>query len=285
MGDKPEKSAILRRQAEEALQGQVPDLGKLSIKDIQHLVHELQVHQIELEMQNEELRRIQNELEESRDRFSNLYDFAPIGYFTFDKKGFIAELNLTGANLLGIERNLLIKTPFSRYMVPDSGDIFYRHLQDVFRTGSRQTCEIKLINKDKNQFDARLESLAIKDRGGSQCRTAIIDITERKRLESQLLRVQRMESIGILSSGIAHNLNNMLTPMMMSLSILKEKIKDDEGQRLLAVLEKNSERSADLIRQVMSSAQGVEGERKPLGVTQIISEIEKIVQETFPRDI
>ncbi|NJD52506.1 MAG: response regulator [Candidatus Methanoperedens sp.] len=242
---------------------------------------------MELEMQNEELRRTQSELEDSRNRYSNLYDFAPIGYFTFDKNGLIIEVNLTGANKLRIERSFLIKTPFSLYVDFNSKDVFYRHLRNVFRTKTRQSCEIRLVDKNKNQFDVQLESLAVQDREGnfSQCRTAIIDITERKRLESQLLRAQRMESIGILSGGIAHNLNNMLTPMMLSLRMLKEKFKDEQSQKLLTILEMNSQRSADLIKQVMSFARGVEGERKPLEVTHLISEIEKIAEETFPRDI
>ncbi len=185
-----EKSETLRKQAERALKGQIVDLQKLSTEDVQSLVHELQVHQMELEMQNEELRRTQNELEESRNRYSNLYDFAPIGYFTFDKNGHIIEVNLTGANILGIERSFLIKKPFSLYIAFSSRDVFYLHLRKVFRTNTRQTCEIKLVDKNKNQFDARLESLAVKDNGGnfSQCRTAIIDVTELKKAEEKLQR-------------------------------------------------------------------------------------------------
>jgi PAS domain-containing protein len=129
-------------------------MQKLSTKDTQSLVHELQVHQIELEIQNEELRRTQSELEESHNRYSNLYDFAPLSYFTFDKNGIIIEVNLTGANLLGTERNSLIKKPFSFYIVLGSRDVFYLHLQKVFRTNTRQTCEIKLVDKNKNQFTA-----------------------------------------------------------------------------------------------------------------------------------
>jgi two-component system cell cycle sensor histidine kinase/response regulator CckA len=132
-----------------------------------------------------ELRRTQSELEEARNRFSNLYDFAPSGYFTFDNNGLILEVNLTGANKLGIERSLLIKKPFSLYINFSGRDIFYLHLRNVFKTGTRQTCEIKLLDKNKNQFDAQLESLAVQDSKGnfSQCSTAIIDITERKRAQ------------------------------------------------------------------------------------------------------
>ena len=401
-----EKSETLRKQAERALRDQSVDLQNLPSRDIWSLVHELQVHQTELEMQNEELRRTQSELEESRNRYSNLYDFAPVGYFTFDKNGLVMEVNLTGANMLGIERSFLIKKPFSFYIDFNSKDTFYLHLRKVFRANTRQTCEIKLVDKNKNRFDAQLESLAVQD--SSQCRTAIVNITERKRseekireqatlldnaqeaigvrslenrltywnkgaqrlygwtaeeaigkdpveflfkdkeeppqlieakkivlekgewtgelhqktkdgkeidveshwtlirdsedrpksiltinmditdrkkLEAQLLRAQRMESIGTLAGGIAHDLNNMLTPIMLSLDILKEKFTDEQSQRLLTILEKNSQRGADLIKQVLSFSRGIEGERKPLQVSDIISEIEKIIRETFPRNI
>ncbi|VVB90166.1 Methanogenesis regulatory histidine kinase FilI [uncultured archaeon] len=111
------------------------------------------------------------------------------------------------------------------------------------------------------------------------------DITEKKKLEAQLLRAQRMESIGTLAGGIAHDLNNLMTPIMLSLQMLKHKLTDEQSQKLLTILENNSQRSADLIKQVLSFARGVEGERKPLQVTYIISEIEKVLKETFPRNI
>jgi two-component system cell cycle sensor histidine kinase/response regulator CckA len=114
---------------------------------------------------------------------------------------------------------------------------------------------------------------------------AIEDVTERRRLEAQLLRIQRMESIGTLAGGIAHDLNNMMTPMMLSLQLLKEKLTDERSRKLLNILEQNSQRSAELIKQVLSFARGVEGERKPLQVTDIISEIERVIKETFPRNI
>jgi two-component system cell cycle sensor histidine kinase/response regulator CckA len=115
--------------------------------------------------------------------------------------------------------------------------------------------------------------------------TISADITEKKRLEAQLLRTQRMESIGNLAGGIAHDLNNMMTPIMLSLQMLKEKLTDERSRKLINILEQNSQRSAELIKQVLSFARGVEGERKPLQVTDIISEIERVIKETFPRNI
>lgn len=178
-----EKSETLRNQAERLIKDQIVDLQKLSTKDVQFLIHELQVHQIELEIQNEDLRRTQIELEESRNRYSNLYDFSPVGYFTFDKNGLIIEVNLTGANKLGIERQFLIKQPFSIYITPDNRNMFYKHIRDVFRNGSRQTCELELVEKSGNKFYAQLESLAD---GPSLFRTAISDITENKKAQEVL---------------------------------------------------------------------------------------------------
>jgi diguanylate cyclase (GGDEF)-like protein/PAS domain S-box-containing protein len=138
-------------------------------------------------MQNEELRRTQSELEQSRSKYSDLYDFAPVGYFTFDKNGLILEANLTGSRLLNVERAHLIKKPFSQYIVKNSSDSFYRHRLKVFATSERQTSEIKLKKKDGVDFYAQLESIAVEDSEGNKfCRTSVIDITKGKLAEKQL---------------------------------------------------------------------------------------------------
>jgi PAS domain S-box-containing protein len=183
---KPKKVSQLRKRAEDAMQGETEELQELSIRDARSLIHELQVHQIELEMQNEELRRAQKELEESRDRYSDLYDFAPVGYFSFDKNGLIIEVNLTGAKNLGVERNFLIRKPFSRFIFQDSKDVFYLHLRQVFSTGVRQTCELKLVDKKGVGFDVQLESLSVQEGNSDHCRTAMSDITNRKKAEETI---------------------------------------------------------------------------------------------------
>ncbi len=111
------------------------------------------------------------------------------------------------------------------------------------------------------------------------------DITEKKKIETQFLRAQRMESIGTLAGGIAHDLNNMLTPVMLSVQILKEKFTDEQSQKLLNILEVNTQRGADLVKQVLSFARGIDGERKILQITYLISEIKRVLQETFPKSI
>jgi two-component system cell cycle sensor histidine kinase/response regulator CckA len=143
------------------------------------------------------------------------------------------------------------------------------------------------VTKDNKEIIVESRWSLIHDDDGKPKSILIIntDITEKKKLESQLLRSQRMESIGILAGGIAHDLNNVMTPMMLSVEILKEKFKDEQSQKLLTILEQNSQRGANLIKQVMLFARGGEGERKPLQVTNIITEIEKVIRETFPKSI
>jgi two-component system CheB/CheR fusion protein len=185
--DKPqsEERAEIRKQAEKVSKGKTTDLKNLSPGDVRSLAHELEVHQIELEMQNEELRRAQKELENSRDRYSDLYDFAPVGYFSFDRNGLIIEVNLTGAKKLGIERNFLIKKPFSLFISPVNKEMFYSHLRQVFSTGVRQTCELKLMDKKGVEFDVQLESLSIEGNPGL-CRTAMSDITDRMKADETI---------------------------------------------------------------------------------------------------
>jgi PAS domain-containing protein len=142
----------LRRKAEERARSQTDLPGEISPEDAQELIHELRVHQIELEMQNDELRRSQVQLEESRMRYSDLYDFAPIGYLTFDRTGLIVKANLTAAKQLGRERARILEKPFPLYVLGRDRDAFHLHLAKVFKTGERQTCEVRLVPEIGEDF-------------------------------------------------------------------------------------------------------------------------------------
>jgi len=187
--DKSDDSSNLREQAEKRAKQQIVEFRKQRGQNPADLIHELRVHQIELEMQNEELRRTQKDLEESRKRFSDLYDFAPVGYFTLNKDGLIVEANLTCAAFLGEERGNLLKSKLSHFIAPDSQDEFYLHCKQVVESGARQSCEVKLRRKDGTEFFAQLVSVAVAEQKGEydQFRMTMTDITERKKAEKSLL--------------------------------------------------------------------------------------------------
>jgi PAS domain S-box-containing protein len=184
--------AELCKRAEALLDGQLEEIHNIPAEDIRKLIQELHIYQIELEMQNEELRRSQLELEDSHGQYLDLYDFAPVGYFTFDQNGLILEVNLTGADLLGIERRNLIKREFTNFVVPDFKSVFYDHCQQVFKTGVRQICELKLLKKDGASFWGELESEVVKDAlDPIQIRTILTDITQRKKMKDELIKEKR----------------------------------------------------------------------------------------------
>lgn len=124
----------LRRQAEDQSSTMEPaTLSVQSPEEIQRVLHELQVHQIELELQNEELRTAQARIEAGRDRYYDLYDLAPVGYCTLSGKGLILEANLTAATLLGISRSRLVKQPVSRFILKDDQDSYYLHIKNSLK--------------------------------------------------------------------------------------------------------------------------------------------------------
>ncbi len=181
--DKP----MLRHKAEEKLTKKSAAFSELHAKTPEELIHELEVHQIELEMQNDELKRAQLELEESRDRYAELYEFAPVGYFTLAGDGRIVEANLTGAALLDTPRQKLINGRFIRFVAAADSERWARHIKSVYEHEERQSCDLLLVRPDGSEFPAQLESVRLQSHGESHMlRTAVSDITERKLSEQEL---------------------------------------------------------------------------------------------------
>ena len=177
----------LRRRAEERLGPEPEIMPATSSEELRRLVHELRTHQIELEMQNEELRLAHEELVEARDRYTDLFDFAPVGYAITSSKGLVLEANLTLTELLGVERRSLLKRRLSAFILPDDQDIHYRHVRDLLETGRRQTWEMRLRRRSGDVFWAGAEGVPLEGPDGeTRLRMVVTDITERKRVEEGL---------------------------------------------------------------------------------------------------
>ena len=193
MKSKPTPSIVaaeMRRHAESRLRdGRKGQQSKAEVPksaaDTRRLLHELQVYQIELEMQNEELRKTRDEMETERDKYSDLYDFAPVGYLTLDREGTISEANLAGASLLGVARAALVKRRFGAFVSPMDRSAFAAFLQQVFKSKAREECDVRLLLKGTDAVVVRIRAIA--SGNGYACQMAMSDITERKLAEEKML--------------------------------------------------------------------------------------------------
>jgi PAS domain S-box-containing protein len=181
------ETASLRRRAEELLRAKTPEaLPSPTAEELQRLVHELQIHQIELEMQNEELKHAREELEEALEKCTDLYDFAPVGYFTLDRDTLVYAANLAGATLLGLERSRLIGRRFELFLTEEHRPAFNAFLAKAFASETQEACEVTLVNKGTLRLFVQIEALA--SASGEKCRVAVIDITERRSAKDELAR-------------------------------------------------------------------------------------------------
>lgn len=175
----------LRRRAELILKGPAPaENSSASNGETQRLLHELQVHQVELEMQNTELRQARDAMEIALSKYTDLYDFAPVGYVTLDRDGTIGEVNLAFARLLGIDRSLLIERRFGQFIAVDARSAFTDFLARIFANPTKDACELTLLQNKTLPVIVRIDAVATVS--GQECRAAIIDISLRRQLEEKL---------------------------------------------------------------------------------------------------
>lgn len=181
LSEKPNEPDSLRNAADAPL-AHVP-----ATRPVEELLQALQTYQIELEMQNEQLRHSQLELEKSRDRYVDFYDFAPVGYLTLDRQGIIVEANLTGAALLGVERHDLMRRRFSPFVALEDGDRWHHHFLSVLKNGNKRSCNFLIRPDDGSQLHVRLDSLCLKnDDGEAVVRMVLTDISESVRAKDEL---------------------------------------------------------------------------------------------------
>ncbi|OGU34223.1 MAG: hypothetical protein A2068_08820 [Ignavibacteria bacterium GWB2_35_6b] len=200
-------------------------------EDVERLVYLLQVHQVELEHQNQELRIAQEEVEVSRNKYVNLFDFSPVPYFTISIDGLIKEVNLRASKMLEIDRSKLIGKRFDSFIPLDDKDVFISFIKTVFASSVKSSCEIKIINKNKHAFHALLEGLKLEDtiEMTNQCQVALIDLTEYKRIENSLINSN--EELRLINntkdkffSIIAHDLRSPFQSLLSYSELLATEI-------------------------------------------------------------
>ncbi len=187
--DAPDAATALAQRAEAALRQAVdsPPRAVHSADEVHEIVHQLRVHEIELEMQNEELRSAQRELDASRERYFDLYDLAPVGYCTLDEGGQITQANLTAAMLLGVSRSAMVGRAFNGFILSDDQDIYYLHCKRLARSRDAQRCEVRMWSQDGTPFWAQLVATILEDNQGRPVHRVILnDVSDRVRLESAL---------------------------------------------------------------------------------------------------
>ena len=267
MQNEQEGAKLLREKAEASAARRQLDIPEPSDEQSRKLVHELQVHQIELEIQNEELRRVMGELEQSRNQFSLLFHRAPIGYLVLNDVGLIHEVNETFCRMVSRDRDQLIGSPFSECMEGDDRGVFLARYRAFFINPAGKSLEALILRAHGPAFYAHMEGAIINTSPGRQQANstpllflAVTDITERKwaeekrlQMERQMQQTQKLESLGVLAGGIAHDFNNLLTVILGNASLALDELPPVTPARdSLRSIEETSLRAAELCRQMLA---------------------------------
>ncbi len=302
--------AVLRQQAEAAVQSKLNAGEAYHPQAVKALIYELQVHQIELEMQNEELRQTQVQLSEARDQYRELYDFAPVGYLTIGVNGLIEQANLTSALLLGVPRADLAQQPLANFVFPADQDLLYQHRRRLFADPQAlQRVELRLTYANATPFYAQLESRTISIRPGQNAgyRTIISDITPRKQSEAallvsneqltsaltqlhtaqaKLLQQERLAAVGQLAAGVAHDFNNILTVISSYTGLLLHQttVESSTHSRLL-IIKEQAAYAAKLVQQILDFSRQSKAVHSPLDLYALLVNLTTMLAHSLGNNI
>jgi two-component system, cell cycle sensor histidine kinase and response regulator CckA len=282
----PEIALKLRRWTDEIIRETRPlspdGFEYLSPQILKYALHDLQVHQIELRVQNEELRRAQVELEAERTRYFDLYHQAPVGYCTLDAEGLILEANATADGLLCVPRGLLATQPITRFIHRGDQDCYYLLRKKILGTRERQASDLRMVAADGTVFWVHLDMIATQSSEGVPVfRLVIIDITERKRTEDQQRRLveiqhqqgQKLESMGSLAGGVAHDMNNVLGAILgLASANLHLQPVGSPGYRAFDTIAKAAVRGAKLVGSLLTFVRQKPTEKRELDLNAILQE-------------
>lgn len=245
--------------------------------ELQRLVHELRVHQIELEIQNEELHVSRQVVERERQRYVALYDFAPAGYISLSANGTIRELNLTAVTMLAHPRTSLVGRQLQAIVHESSVATLLECVARVFSEGTPQECDVSLPLDGAPTHTLRLRGTFDADQ--ELCRLSLLDVTTQRVLERALRQSQRMEAVGRLAGGIAHDFNNLLTVINGGSALLLEELQDHESLRAVARdIGVAGDRAAMLTRQLLTFSRCLAHDAHALDVNVLLRELVSLLR-------
>ena len=280
---------VLRTKAEEALAKKKNNPDK-SIHDVENYLHELQVYQVELEIQAEELRRAHVELLVSRDEFMDLYNNSPVGHLSITDTGMIKRVNTTFAEMLGEQVDTLLKKPLSQYIDKEDHPLFFAVCQKAQTSEKFRSCELRFQKNNHETIYCRINVRPEQreDQDKYWLRMSIVDETkriqaekEKQRLEKELVNTQKEDSFRRLAGGIAHNFNNLLTGVIGSLDILRERTLDNSPETdLLTSAYQSSLKAADLGTMMLHYLGRPSGHKKSLDLISSAAKLFEIYRNT-----
>lgn len=257
----------LRKKAEEILKNISPKVNSApSEADLLRLVHELEVHQIELELQNEELKLARERSESIAHKYTSLYDFAPIGYFTLSIEGKILELNLIGSKMLGKDRSFLKNKPFGRFIQDKDVPAFNQFLENAFKTKTKEAIDIMVMGIGNSPMYAQLTAI-VEEEQEDHCLLTVMDITDRKKTEIELEEVVRQLHIlnsqkDMFFSIIAHDLKNPFNAIIGYSELLMIEVRQKDYKAVedfAGIILESSIRAMDLLGNLMQWAKSQTG--------------------------
>ena len=258
----------------------------LSPESAPQIIHELRLHKAELERQNEELRRERLDLEITKRRYLDRYDQAPVGYCTLDERSQILDANLTMATLLGEERCLLARTPFSGFIHPEDQGIYERQLQLLLQDREPQTSELRMQKRDGTALWAHLDATLARDvEGQSICRLVITDITAYKQMEYENRQLQKRESLGRMAGAIAHLFNNQIQAVMASLDMLGEHPGSGGHARYVSIGKRACERAAEVSQLMLVYLGLASARREPCHLSELCLGCQNLLQGILPSSV